>query len=307
MSEWYGYDHDAPCTKATASFYFDGGIDTTDELLSSGSLRDSPWTRLQADVQDKWTLSMWLRPDQIFEPSTGDPGYQRAHGIWWIDDQDNGYFVDIKYIPNYGSSADNYFYMTISAGYGTDNYRLWEIPLDSNGNNINATGISAGAIWNINNLGEVNTRGFAHLVFVFDDTQGVDEDKFKVYWNSTLLVDTVYFTGPNGSGPSAISYSGNQFAHFGQCVDGGLTIGDPGNWYGWMGWISYCNNFAADQTIVDTLWNSGVTPSQTTITGLDTNMVHYELGTNATLQKNYQNGSITLKAITLTHDKVVYP
>lgn len=308
MSEWYGYDHDAPCNFATASYFFDGGIDETDELVSSGSLRNSPWDKLQADLQDKWTLSMWVKPDMMLPEIDGDPGYQRYYGLWWIEDQDNGYFANIDYDPqDVNSSGFNDLRFTISTGFGSTNFRMWTVQLDNPADNGNTTLVNDGVNWSAMNPGDTNGNGFINLVFVYDDTQPIDEDKFVVYWNGTLLLTNTFGTGGGGSGPSTIPYSGNQFAHFGRGPIGGNGVStDESSWYGYMAWISYANGYAAPSGDVTILYNGGTTPTQTDVTNLNANMILYELGVNKTPQTNF-GGSTTLHVITADHSTAEFP
>lgn len=307
MSEWYGYDHDAPCTKATASFYFDGGVQDTDELVSNGQVDGAPWDVLQAEIQNKWTLSMWVRIYRTFEPGAGDPGYQRYYGLWWLEDQDNGYVATIQYAPQSTTGNYNELQLIIAASSGSSNFRSWNIEIDNPGGNSNITGVQENINWSSSNSGSANTRAFTHLVFVYDDTQGTNTDKFVVYWNGNLLTTNAYNTGGGGSGPAGIPYNGRQFAHFGIGPIGGTASPWEAPWYGWIGWMSYCNDFAADSTSVSTLYNSGTTPAQSTITGLDPNMIHYEFGTNADPQSDFNGVGATLDVITATWDNTIFP
>jgi hypothetical protein len=228
--------------------------------------------------------------------------------LWWIEDQANGYNVDIQYNPSYTAGSDNFLECTISAGSGSDNYRTWQVPLDFGGANLQYTGVKDTSVWNNSNTGEVNGNGFVHLVFVYDDNQGTDEDKFAVYWNSNKLITPTYITGPGGSGPTGIPYStGNQFAHFGRSATGGLSPGAAGVWYGWIGWLSYINEYAAVQQDVDLLYNSGTTPTQSDVTSVGGSMVLFELGRNVNPQVDYTSGNLTLRVITLDWDNSFYP
>ena len=308
MSEWRNYDHDAPCPFATASYYFDGGVDATDKLQSTNRISSSPEDKLQADLTDKWTLSMWVAPDRIGPASNGDAGYQRLHGLWWIDDQSNGYICDINYAPYYTNGTDNYLQLTISAASGSSNNRVWQVPLDDNGTNYNETQVSSNEAWNIaTQPGNPNGNGFVHLVFVYDATQGQNVDKFKVYWNGTALKSMSYATSGNG-GPSNINYTGNQYLKIGQAHLGGLTTGAAGVWYGWIGWVSYTNSYAATTTDVSTLYNSGTPPDPADIANIYSEMVHFELGNGAnSTEEDYTGFNIELTVTTADFTQDIYP
>jgi len=307
MSEWYGYDHDAPCYKATASFYFDGGTQNTDELITSDKLSSSPADNLSADFQDKWTLSMWVKIHRTFPAGDGDPGYQRGYGLWWIEDQDNGYLGGIHFIPPVTSGNGNVLDLIIAAGSGSNNFRQWQVVIDDPANNQNITQVNDGPNWSTDNSGDTNARGFTHLVFVYDDNLGTNTDKFTIYWNGAKLTTSAYNTGAGGSGPSGIPYTGAQYAHFGIGPYYGIVSPYTAPWYGWIGWMSFANRYAADQGAVDTLYNSGTTPAQTDITGLDPNMIHYEFGGNVTPQYDYNGNFIGLDVVTATWDNSTYP
>jgi hypothetical protein len=307
MSEWYGYDHNALCNHATASFFFDGGVQDTDELVSNGQLVNSPWDVLQADLQDKWTLSMWVKIYRTFDASSGDPGYQRGYGLWWIEDQDNGYLATIEYIPQSTTGDYNLLQLTIATSSGSNNFRSWDIEIDNPGGNSNITGVQENTNWSINNTGTVNSNDFTNLVFVYDDIQGTNTDKFVVYWNGTLLTTNTYNTGSGGSGPTGIPYTGRQFAHFGIGPIGGAVSPYEAPWYGWIGWMSYANLYAADQTDVNTLYNNGLTPPQSNVIGVNSNMYLYEFGSNADPQYDYNGNSVTLDVITATWTNTIFP
>ena len=306
MSEWYGYDHDAPCPFATASYYFDGGLDGTDKLQTTNRIGNDPEAKLQADLTDKWTLSMWVAPDEIGPASQGAQGYQRLHGLWWIDDQSNGYICDISYNPYYTTGADNYLQLIISAGSGSSNNRIWQVELDSNGDNYSITQVASNDTWNINTQpGNPNANGFVHLVFVYDETQGQQADKLTVYWNGEPLKN---MAAVGTGGPSNINYTGDQYWKIGQAHLGGLTTSAPGVWYGWIGWVSYANRFAATQTDVDTLYNSGTPPDPANIVNLYADMIHFELGNgqNGT-EEDYNGLGIELTVTTADFTQGIYP
>jgi len=308
MSEWRNYDHDAPCPFATASYYFDGGVDGTDKLQSTNRIGNDPEAKLQADLTEKWTLSMWVRPDGIGPYSNGDPGYQRLHGLWWIDDQSNGYICDINYVPYYTNGTDNYLQLTISAASGSANNRVWQVPLDGSGANVNETGVTDADTWNVNSQpGNPNGNGFVHLVFVYDANQGQNVDKFKVYWNTSALKNMSYATSGNG-GPSNINYTGDQYWKIGQAHLGGLTTGAPGVWLGWIGWVSYTNMYAATTTDVSTLYNSGTPPDPNDIANIYSDMVHFELGNGAnSTEEDYTRFNIELTVTTADFTQNIYP
>jgi len=306
MSEWYGYDHDAPCPFATASFYFDGGDDATDKLQTRDTLQGDPYSDLQADIQDKFVISMWVAPWNIDSAAAGHAGYQRLHGFWRIKDDTNGYIVSIGYVPNYSFGNDNYIEFVISAGSGSTNQRSWTVALDDNGDNYGATGISSNDVWNWDNPGQSNANRFVHLVFQYDSTQSANADKFKVYWNGTALKNMSYNATGNG-GPSGIAYNGDQYMVLGQHHYGGLTNGAPGIWYGWIGWFSYKNGFAASSTNIATLYNSGSPPDPDDITQIGPDMIHYRFGSNASSQNDYNGFNIILDVTTADWDNNVYP
>jgi hypothetical protein len=243
----------------------------------------------------------------MFEPGAGDPGYQRSYGLWWIEDKTNSYVAAITYSPQSTTGGYNELQFIIAASSGSNNFRQWNVQLDEPGTNSSTTEVAEGTNWSSVNDGSTNARGFIHLVFEYDDNQGIDEDKFKVYWNATLLTTNVFTTGAGGTGPTAIAYTGNQYAHFGISPIGGTATPYEAPWYGWIAWISFANNYAAGQSAVDTLYNSGETATQDDTINLDPGMIHYELGSPADPQYDYNGNSITLDVITAEHSTSEFP
>ena len=305
MSEWYGYNHSAACGNAVASYYFDGGIGTTDKL-ASGQLKNN--AVLQADLQDKWAMMLWAKAANIVEASYGDPGYQRFHGFWWIQDQDNGYYAEITYDPYYGNNTENYISFTISAGIGTNNFRTWQVPLGNN--NVPVTGVIVPETWcDTNNNVQKNSNGFVHLQFDYDVNRTPVEDVFRVYWNGDLLSDTAYIIGVNGSGPVGIPYGGQQYAYFGQARMGGLSPNTPGIWYGHLGWITWVNNGDLGNAWFN--YNGGTPYSTTDTLNIEPAYAihHFEFATNVNPQasQSLNTGSVNLTNTGATWTSSVYP
>lgn len=304
MSEWYSYNHSAACGHAVASYYFDGGKGT--DKLASGQLKNN--VALQANLQGKWAMMLWANAANIVDASQGDLGYQRFHGFWWIQDQDNGYYAEITYDPFYGNSTENYISFTISAGIGTNNFRTWQVPLGNNNQPI--TGLNVPETWCDTNPNiQKNSNGFVHLQFDYDVNRTPAKDIFKVYWNGDLLTDTTYITGVNGSGPAGIPYGGQQYAYFGQARMGGLSPNTPGIWYGHLGWITWVND--GDLGNPDFNYNNG-TPYST----IDTLNIepaypihHFEFATNVNPQasQSLSTGSVNLTNTGATWTSSVYP
>lgn len=305
LSEWYGYNHTAACGNAVASYYFDGGIGTTDKL-ASGQLKNN--VVLQANLQNKWAMMLWARAANIVEASQGDPGYQRFHGLWWIQDQDNDYYAEITYDPFYGNNVENYITFTISAGVGTSNFRAWQVPLGDN--NYQVTGVQYPETWcdtnpNVNK----NANGFVHLQFDYDVNRTPIEDVFRVYWNGNLLTDTAYIIGVNGSGPVGIPYGGQQYAYFGQARMGGLSPNTPGIWYGHLGWITWVND--GDLGNASFNYNGGTPYSTTDTLNIEPAYAihHFEFATNVNPQasQSLNTGSVNLTNTGATWTSSVYP
>ena len=302
MSEWYGYDHDAPCPYCTASYYFNPP--DNDYLKSGDVLQSDPYANLQADLQESFTVSMWVQPYRIDEPTVGDPGYQRIHGLCYWQDLDNGYYISIEYIPFYVNGSTNYLAFTVANASGSTNFRSWLYDLDNT--NAAKTGIDPNKTWSDENKGNVNSNFFAHLVFVYDVNASSAPEQVKMYWNAEELQDVNY---TNNGGPTGLTWDNSTFV-LGQGAVGGLSSGAAGIWYGWIGWFSYLNRYPATQTDVDTLYNSGSPLVQGDVTGIGPGMFLWEFGEYPTSNLTYDFNTGTIDLYVNNQDKwtnSIYP
>jgi hypothetical protein len=279
MSEWYGYDHDAPCSPSTGSYYdYDGG------LLNGGYLRlnatdfnrNEDTARLIGDMQGQWTLSMWLQPGDI-KTDASHTQYNREYPIWEWHDMNNGYHATIYYIAENSNTQGVINEIIFHIAATTTNLRFWKIEL-SDATNAAITGVDNGA-WGFNNLGNVNANDFVNLGFVYDNNQGSNIDKFTVYWNGTALTTTSY--GTNGSGgPANLVYS-NTHLNIGYSDYVGTALGAGGLWFGFIDWVSYVNGYASQAGDMSSIWNSGLPYTYSNLLSIGASFAHWNLDDNA--------------------------
>ena len=269
MSEWYGYDHDAVCSFSSGSYYdYDGGLTSGHFILNGTDLTKDPESKVQVDLTDKFTLSMWVQPGAIDRDGT-HPEYARYYPLWEWYDNTNDYYVMIGYDPYYSGQGGNTFnqiYFSIGAVGGGN--RVWTIRLDDTTNST-TTGVDDGSAWAYgnDNLGNTNSREFINLIFVYDGTQtGIDQ--FRMYWNGSTLTTTAY---SNAGGPSGITFSNTS-------VNVGYSPFYDYEWFGHIDWVSYANQFGAADPDASGIWNSG-TPlgSSDLSTNISSNFAHWPL------------------------------
>lgn len=278
MSEWYGYDHDAPCSPSTGSYYdYDGGQFQGGYLRfgTTDFTRDEDSPRAQGDMQGSWTLSMWVQPGDIASDGSHQQ-YNREYPLWEWYDNNNSYFATIYFIA-YNSSASTINEIVFEVGASSTNLRYWKVSL-SDAANKNTTGVVTGA-WGVNNLGNVNSNDFVNLGFVYDDAQGTNIDKFTVYWNGTALTTTTYGTIGSG-GPTALTYT-NTYLNVGYSEYYVNTAGTNALWFGHIDWISYVKSYAGTTGDMSSIWNSGLPYTYSNLNGISGNFVHWNLDDNA--------------------------
>ena len=288
MSEWRGYDHDAPCGVSSGSYYdYDGALGNGGYLAHGNTnLTREPGNLLQANLYDKWTLSMWVRPGLMSNDGT-HPEYGREYPIWEWHDRVNDYHVTVYLLDYIATSNTNQLALRI--GSTSTNYRVWGVYL-SDATNIGVTGVGGGS-WSSNNLGSTNSNNFINLGFVYDITQTAPIDRFKVYWNGLPLTTTIYNSVGTG-GPANILFNDTKLSvgysdYFRNNSTGRL-------WFGYIDWISYANQYGASAANMTTIWNSGSPLDHGSLTPISSNFIQWKLNDGTDPEPNEAGANLDL-------------
>lgn len=269
MSEWYGYDHDAPCGASSYALAADSNLNSQNMLYHGGQYYDQVVSTDVPNALGAWSLNLWVKP----QPNTEAFPICYTLGMHNTGFANGGHMTLIFY-PQDPPKAYLEFY-----DGGTSGGRLtYLLAILNDTNNTSITGLSSGKDWANypgSVTGSVNDQGYSMLTFVYDYAQNGTDDFYKMYWNgSQLNVPYSSTSGSSGShnygDPSTDNaWSDTEFYLGGSYpseLSAGLLIDE----------CTYFLDTALSDADIAVLWNSGNPLSIASITGSITDEVlHY--------------------------------
>ena len=297
MSEWYGYDHDAPCDYSTSSYYFEGGdpsrYTAPTNLLTNIGLDYANNYVLQADFVQGFSFSFWVRPSTLLEAyNTFNDNYQRQYGLWSVRDYQNDYVANLTYWPVHaGQNSSHYLKFAKFNGptSGSSGQQFWEFDLSDGRENENVTGLDINAdAWDIDqNPGNLGQCGFVHLTIAYDPNAARNEDIVKLWWNATGLTGSYTAFGSMWSNLNYtnsrchLAIGHNQFNFNGGGLPRSQTtpVGDGGSWYGNIDWYTHTDQYIWGLNDVKDLYNNGSGSAISNLSSIQGNNVeHFTFG-----------------------------
>jgi hypothetical protein len=203
-SEWYGYNHNAPCLNSNFAFWDDITTGSQNQLYS---FKKDYWTDVSSSrpsPRNEMTISFWMdmRYDGVYrggimQLSPNTTGSQVLRLVWdaSANSSISGVY-DALITFTYTDSSNN----TISSKLNL-----------TDANNFAISGISPNSYWDKNNVGIVDTNGYALITIVIDYSKIGTSGYASWYWNESLLdvpwqngaANGASFTfGPNFSAPN---------------------------------------------------------------------------------------------------------
>jgi hypothetical protein len=163
-SEWYGYNHLAPCLNSNFAFFDDINTGTEDMLYS---LTKNYWTQVSSSrpsPASKMTISFWMKMVNTggvnraglmeLSPITPGSSTQSLRMEWDLDENT---------LSPGTYDANVLFFFTDSSGNSvTSKANL------ADANNSSISGISPNAYWDIGNTGYVDANGYSLITIVID-------------------------------------------------------------------------------------------------------------------------------------------
>ena len=266
MSEWFSYNHNAPCGNSTYAMTDGGAANTQGMIYSNTKSYSSTIGTTIPSPRDVFTISFWLKR------ATGDSPQGYLFGLdggttndslkmYWFsfeDPNDPGVYAN-KIVLDYNDDGGGFLASSVNLS-DVDNEAITGVIPD---------------YWDNNNQGNVDAHGYSLITVVVDYANWSTDDYVTWYWNSNKLVvpwnsgavgyqdsftnaDTV--TTPDwtssvlyvgGSVPSELS-AGCQLDSYAIYLTTALTSGN-----------------------VNTLYNSGEVASLSEYQGISTNLLYY--------------------------------
>ena len=189
MSEWYSYNHSAACGNSSYAFS-DGGTSLTQSMLTNNTLNYG--TRVSTSRPNPlfgFSFSFWMKR----------ASFQSYQGyLFGLLSPTSNAVVTINWVSmeNPNSPAEywhliNFYYQNATGGGGaTGVVNLCDF------NNGPITGLSAYALWDSNNQGNVGPNGYSLITIVYNYASFGNDNFIKFYWNDTKL-ETPWGTGTN--------------------------------------------------------------------------------------------------------------
>ena len=263
MSEWYGYDHDAPCP---ASLYaLDDGGDSSQQnmLYDGGNYYDSAVSQDYPNALGTWSLNVWVK---VYSSSP-------TQGYWFgLRDTLSGGDQLVIY---HGSAG-----IICSIVDGSNGTAFVEAVLNDTGN-TSITGVGSGKTWNnstTSNQGNTNSNGYTMITVVYNYAQYGNDSYFTMYWNGQQL-STPYTSSP-GSGVSQCNGDVNTDNRWDdtECMVGGFVPSELSSGL-YIDELSFFYDKALSDPEITLLWNGGTVLPYNDITGSNgantTTLLHY--------------------------------
>lgn len=188
-SEWYGYNHLAPCLNSNFAFSPQNSGSPTRFLRSDTLDYPSVVSTSRPSSRSQFTLSMWIKIDSniintnvgyltSFATAGSSPSFLLQ--LFWSS------------VFNQGTGVyNNGFYLNT----GNATYAGFSSSVDvSDSNNTSITGVSEGAT--LNQAGFLDANGYFLLTCVVDYNYFGTADYVSWYWNDSLLTSSTTATGP---------------------------------------------------------------------------------------------------------------
>ena len=275
MSEWWSYDHDAPCP---ASLYaLDDGGDSTQQnmLYDNGDYYDVNVSTAAPNALGTWSINVWVK---VYSSST-------TQGYWFGLRDTSGNGGDQLVIYHGGSVI----YCAINDG-GNGSAYVYATLNDTA--NTSITGINSAKSWNNTDsttTGYTNSNGYTMITVVYDYNAVGTDDFINMYWNGDAL-NTPYVTQPGYlTSECWIDASTDNRWEDTECMVGGFVPSELSSGL-YIDEFSFFYNKALSSTEVTQLWNNGAPLTYGEITGSSgantTSLLHYAFEEEGQLGKD---------------------
>lgn len=259
MSEWYSYNHTAPCGNSSYAFS-DGGNSLSQNMLYNATLNYG--TRVSTSRPNAlfgFSFSFWIKR------ATQD-SYQGY--IFGLRATNSNALLIISWgsyeIPNnpgtYASLIIFSYQNPTGSGYASGTVNL------SDALNTQKTGIAPNAVWDPSNQGFVGPNGYSLITIVYDYTQFNTDNFIKFYWNDVRLTvpwksGFSYESAVYGDSPASGNWSSADL-YVGGSVPSELSSGCQ------LDAFAFFPDYVLSTANIDSIYNSQAVASTATYTGM---------------------------------------
>ena len=290
MSEWYGYDHDAPCP---ASLYAldDGGDPSQQNMLyDNGDYYDTNVSTDHPNALGTWSINVWVK---VYSP---DP----TQGYWFglRDTAGGNDQLVIYHAGDVNNTGVPMIFCAIQDGAG--NIAAIDAVLNDS-NNTSVSGIDSGKAWTNASSGAqgyTNSNGYTMITVVYNYSAFNTDDFIKMFWNGDRL-STPFTTSP-GSHTSQCYGDITTDNRWGdtECMVGGFVPSELSSGL-LIDELSFFYNKALSDTEVTQLWNTGNPLTYGEITGSGgagtSDFLHYTFEDESELGKDFGTNAYVLQ------------
>ena len=283
MSEWYGYDHNAPCRYSMDTGNNSG---TLNALYRSQNDWGNSISTTAPPIDGTFTLNFWMKLPYT-QPIQG---YIMSHTFASSAVNAADFRVALNWTTGFNQNTnkwDSYLVLglrDLGGGFLSSNANL------SDNNNTSITGVSQQAAFGPNNHGITATTGFVMITIVYDFNQYLQNGMVTWYWNGNALTVPYNTQGQTSNGDSFTTegqgapITSNPPIGTGTLYIGGFVPGEiSSNMY--TDEFSYIFSTALSSTQVLNLYNNGTPQTTSNIANIitNTNFIHYGFSKTGTL------------------------
>lgn len=257
VSEWYGYDHNAPCNYSTRSSSY--GSYLTDYMESSASIG------FDIAQSDDFSFSFWVKPKWGSTSARTSEPFLFAGGVPTTH-------VAIQFIHE-NTTPENNLLLYVESSNGND--VIYEYSLNSTANSsiTGVTGSGSSKNWEAG-------YDWAHIVVVYNG--GLSQSaRSQVYWNGSQLTLTSTTSSGALSG-NIVPSTGTLYINAG--IDVVLNVFD-GNYL--MDDMTWYYQTALTSTNAFDIYNGGLPTDYTSLSSISTSLYHYNFENAANLGEEY--------------------
>ena len=273
-SEWYGYDHNAPCLNSNFAMS-DGQSGTFNGLISSDVNYSTGVSSTKPDPSDgACTWSFWFKPVNSVE----------IQGTMFtlIVDPDNNIVINWIVIADGVNPGVfwNYiqFQYVVFDGVNPAGYLISRVNI-SDTNNNSVSGVSDGSPWGIGNYGNVDSNDYALITISIDSANAGTSDYVSWYWNDERMDASA---GSAANGNSYTQYDALRSPDWtgADMSIGGTNFGDyPAIWAQLDAFAMYPST-AMVSADVTAIYNGGAVNTLGTYQGISTDLLYYNFESN---------------------------
>jgi len=272
-SEWYGYNHNAPCLNSNFAFWDDISTSSENMLYSLSKTYSTVVSSSRPSPRGAMTISFWMK--MVYNDQVRGGIMQLASTVGSTQKMT----LQWDTLPN--SSVPGLFDAVMAFSYtDASNNTVQSRANFTDFNNASLTGISDSTYWNDGNRGYVDTNGYSLITIVIDYASYGTAAYAKWYWNDTLLeVPWQNGAANNASYTFGSTFSAPTWTNTRLYV-GGFAVSPALSAKSQLDGFAVFINTAITPTDVTVLYNSGAVAPLSSYQNISTELLFYNFEIN---------------------------